>query len=80
MLIVNQDKTATSSNMDLSFKSDGVVGYKVINKDIKLGKYKTERRCKEVISEIIQAYENWENLLAGQPQGQCNPVFYMPKY
>lgn len=44
-----------------------------------LGVYKTEERAKEVLQEIIERLENWENLKAGQPTGICSPKYEMPK-
>jgi hypothetical protein len=44
-----------------------------------LGDYKTEERAKEVLQEIIQSIENWENLKAGQLSGICKFVYEMPK-
>ena len=43
-----------------------------------LGRYKTEERAKEVLAEIAERYSNWENFLAGQPQGICSPKYEMP--
>ena len=44
-----------------------------------LGVYKTEERAKEVLQEIIERLENWENLKAGQPTGVCSYRYIMPK-
>lgn len=44
-----------------------------------LGYYETKERAKEVLQEIITRYGNWENIKVGQPQGICEPVYYMPK-
>ena len=43
-----------------------------------LGTYETKERAKEVLAEIIERYSNWENFLAGQPQGICSPKYEMP--
>lgn len=46
---------------------------------IRLGKYATEERAKEVLQEIIERYTNWNNLVYGQPTGECSPKYEMPK-
>lgn len=44
-----------------------------------LGIYETEERAKEVLQEIIERYTNWNNLVYGQPTGECSPKYEMPK-
>lgn len=44
-----------------------------------LGEYSTEDRAKEVLEEIIERYTNWNNLVYGQPTGECSPKYEMPK-
>lgn len=44
-----------------------------------LGEYATEERAKEVLEEISERLENWENLKAGQPTGVCSYRYIMPK-
>lgn len=44
-----------------------------------LGEYATEERAKEVLQEIIERYTNWNNLVCGQPTGECSPKYEMPK-
>lgn len=44
-----------------------------------LGEYATEERAKEVLQEIIERYTNWNNLVYGQPTGECSPKYEMPK-
>ena len=44
-----------------------------------LGEYATEERAKEVLQEIIERYTNWNNLVYGQPTGECRPKYEMPK-
>ena len=34
---------------------------------------------KEVLEEIIERYTNWNNLVYGQPTGECSPKYEMPK-
>lgn len=48
------------------------------NNNVCLASYKTEERAKEVLAEIAERYSNWENFLAGQPQGICSPKYEMP--
>ena len=43
-----------------------------------IAEYSTEERAKEVLAEIAERYSNWENFLAGQPQGICSPKYEMP--
>lgn len=47
--------------------------------DCNLGEYKKEERAKEVLKEIAERYSNWQNMLVGQPQGECNPKYEMPE-
>ena len=47
--------------------------------EIILGEYATEERAKEVLQEIIERYTNWNNLVYGQPTGECSPKYEMPK-
>lgn len=44
-----------------------------------LGKYKTEERAKEVLKEISDAIESWEDLKAGQPSGIPRFKYCMPE-
>lgn len=44
-----------------------------------LGKYATKERAKEVLEEILERYTNWNNLVYGQPTGECSPRYEMPK-
>lgn len=43
-----------------------------------IAEYKTKERAKEVLNEFNERYSNWENFLAGQPQGICSPKYEMP--
>ena len=47
--------------------------------DTVLGTYKSEERAKQVMQEIINRYESWENMKVGQPSGICLPVYEMPE-
>lgn len=44
-----------------------------------LGRYETEKRANEIYDEIMERYQNWENMKAGQPSGICNPIYEMPE-
>lgn len=44
-----------------------------------IARYSTEERAKEVLQEIIERYTNWNNLVYGQPTGECSPKYEMPK-
>ena len=44
-----------------------------------LGYYKTEERAKEVLQEISEAIESWEDLKAGQPRGIPSFKYCMPE-
>lgn len=86
MIIVSQDKK-TILNFDNSttirmYKTSS--GYEIetclTNKNIAdLGRYATEERAKEVLQGIIERYTNWNNLVYGQPTGECSPKYEMPK-
>ena len=84
MIIVSQDKK-TILNFD-NIKSVDIVENEVyITDDIlmdegaKIGEYVTEERANEVLQEISERLENWENLKAGQPTGVCSYRYIMPK-
>lgn len=82
MIIVNQDKTeiinfdkvqniyVSSRYISLNFE---------LNNNEVVGTYETEERAKEVLEEISERLENWENLKAGQPTGVCSYRYIMPK-
>ena len=83
MIIVNQRK-------DIIINFTNVISIYVKEKDVQvlmnciedaliLGKYATEKRAKEVLQEIIERYTNWNNLVYGQPTGECSPKYEMPK-
>lgn len=86
MIIVSQDKK-TILNFDNSttirmYKTSS--GYEIetclTNKNIAdLGRYATEERAKEVLQGIIERYTNWNNLVYGQPTGECSPKYEMPQ-
>lgn len=84
MIIVSQDKKSIY-NFD-NIKSIDIVENEIyITDDIlmdegaKIGEYETEERAKEVLEEISERLENWENLKAGQPTGVCSYRYIMPK-
>ncbi len=83
MIILNQKK-------DIIINFSNVVSIYVQEKNVQvlmtfiedaliLGKYDTEERAKEVLSEIMERYTNWNNLVYGQPSGECSPKYEMPK-
>lgn len=83
MIIVNQRE-------DIIINFTNVISIYVKEKDVQvlmnciedaliLGKYATEKRAKEVLQEIIERYTNWNNLVYGQPTGECSPKYEMPK-
>ena len=73
MLILSQDKTETTENLELKIdeilKENGqfpdintqIVGYCIVNKKYNtvLGVYDTEERAKEVLQEIIKEYRDY---------------------
>ena len=83
MLIVSQDKKKIVENLNLGISKPGEYNrnYVIYNTEIgeELGEYKTEKRAKEVLQEIIERYTNWNNLVYGQPTGECSPKYEMPK-
>ena len=83
MIIVNQRE-------DIIINFTNVISIYVKEKDVQvlmnciedaliLEKYATEKRAKEVLQEIIERYTNWNNLVYGQPTGECSPKYEMPK-
>lgn len=93
MLILSQDKTKITENLELRIdnilKETGkfpnintqIVEYCIVNKKYNtvLGEYNTEERAKEVLQEILERYTNWNNLMYGQPEGLCSPKYEMPE-
>lgn len=65
MLIVSQDGKCMTEDLNIYIKSrnqkiDEVI-YAIENDEFILGYYKTEKRAKEVLTEIIQSYIDSEN-------------------
>lgn len=83
MIIVSQDKKRVVQNLNLGISRPGEYNqnYIIYNTELgeELGEYKTEERAKEVLEEIIEKYTNWNNLVCGQPTGECSPKYEMPK-
>ena len=82
MIIVYQDKTGIINfdkvqNIYVSGRYVSL-NFELNNNEV-IGTYKTEERAKEVLQEIIERLENWENLKAGQPTGVCSCRYIMPK-
>ncbi len=83
MIIVSQDKEKA---INVSKVLSIYINYETINAEYpyedgwaNLGRYKTKERAKEVFEEIMIRHANWENMQAGQPDGICKPVYYMPE-
>ncbi len=86
MIIVSQDKTLfiNFDNVSAIAIDDNDTNRKIYTRcnnddNVLLGKYATKERTKEVLKEIYQAVENWENLKAGQPTGECRFRYEMPE-
>lgn len=82
MIIVSQDKSEIINfdkvqNIYVSGRFISL-NFELNNNEV-IGTYETEERAKEVLQEIIERLENWENLKAGQPTGICSPKYEMPK-
>lgn len=80
MIIVSQDKNMTTECLELEIIDRGY-GFAIYSYGLceDIGIYKTEERAKEVLEEISERLENWENLKAGQPTGVCSYRYIMPK-
>ncbi len=74
MIIVSQDKTKITEKLELSAIENEIYFERGV-----LGTYQTKERAREVLSEIIERYTNWNNLVYGQPSGECSPKYEMPK-
>ena len=83
MIIIGQDREiAINSNKVLSIyiNCDTInVEYSYEDGWANLGRYKTKERAKEIFDEIMKRHANWENMQVGQPNGICEPVYYMPE-
>ena len=94
MLILSQDKTETTENLELKIdeilKENGqfpdintqIVGYCIVNKKYNtvLGVYDTEERAKEVLQEIIKAYIDCNEQYVPSGLGYIkNKVYEMPE-
>ena len=86
MIIVSQEKRILNYDnivdIDKTFgneKDVSIIATTINNNDIVLGEYDTEERAKEVLEEIAERYTNWNNLVYGQPTGECSPKYEMPK-
>lgn len=75
---INIEKCYNESLKQEDFTYDILV-YIISSGIVRLGKYKTEERAKEVLQEIGERYEGWQNLVYGQPSGICNPKYEMPE-
>ena len=86
MIIVSQDKTEiinfnTIDFIDIIPMDDGrfEIDANFEHCITELGYYETEERAKGILQEIIERYTNWNNLVCGQPTGECSPKYEMPK-
>ena len=89
MIIVSQDKTEivnfdNLTQVYITHCEEDNTGYFIRFETVDslyedLGEYATEERAKEVLQEIIERYTNWNNLVYGQPTGECSPKYEMPK-
>lgn len=83
MIIVSQNKNiAINMEKVLSiYRNKGQIGAEYPFEDAyaHLAKYESEERAEEVFEELMERYENWENMKFGQPNGICKPIYYMPK-
>lgn len=66
MLILNQDRNATTENMEIiinpiSDSTNHKTLYRIENEKCLLGVYLTEERAKEIIQEITNVYNNQSN-------------------
>ena len=86
MIIVSQDKDVIV-NFDRTqniWIDDDVLdktntSFDIVADEQTIGTYATEERAKEVLEEIVESYTNWNNLVCGQPTGECSPKYEMPK-
>lgn len=82
MIIVSQDRDLiiNFNQVEEIYVADKYisVNFGLSNNEV-LATYKTEERAKEVLQEIIERYTNWNNLVYGQPTGECSPKYEMPK-
>lgn len=85
MIIVSQDKRLITESLAISIEDiedreeKKIMTQEYCGKLYLLGVYATEKRAKEVLQEIIERYTNWNNLVYGQPTGECSPKYEMPK-
>ena len=85
MIIVSQEKHLLNCNNIIEIckmfgnEKDVSIIATTINDDIVLGEYDTEERADEILEEISERLESWENLKAGQPTGICSYRYIMPK-
>ena len=85
MIIVSQDKEeiVNFDNVEsIWINVDGEGSFTVeatVNTNTTLGYYKTEERAKEVLQEISDVIECWENLKVGQPYGIPCFKYFMPE-
>ncbi len=87
MIIVSDNKTyfvnfdnVTQISIEINKEKEyGIIVTTTNDDEFPLAVYKTEERAKEILEEISERLENWENLKAGQPTGVCSYRYIMPK-
>lgn len=88
MIIVNQEKTylvnfnnvcQVSLAVDEEETEYAIAVQTVDKEEIIMGIYKTEERAKEVLQEIVNAMECWEDFKAGMPHGTPSFKYEMPE-
>lgn len=87
MIIVSDDKTyfvnfdnVTQISIGINKEKEyGIIVTTTNDDEFPLAVYETEERAKEILEEISERLENWENLKAGQPTGVCSYRYIMPK-
>ena len=87
MIIVSDDKTyfvnfdnVTQISIGINKEKEyGIIVTTTHDDEFPLAVYETEERAKEILEEISERLENWENLKAGQPTGVCSYRYIMPK-
>ena len=85
MIIISQDKTEiiNFNNIEsiwICSDEEGIFTIEATaDTNTSLGEYATKERAKEVLEEIVESYTNWNNLVCGQPTGECSPKYEMPK-
>ena len=75
---INIEKCYNESIREEDFTFDILV-FIVSSGLVRIGKYKTQERAKEVLQEIVNAIECWEDLKVGMPHGTPSFKYELPK-